>query len=83
MERVSLEITKRGIGKTISKGLRRKAEVPGVLYGSGREPVTVAVNEKALEKAASTHVGLNVLLDLTLDGGENCWPASAIIRPIL
>ena len=70
MERVSLEITKREIGKSVSRGLRRQATVPGVLYGSGRQPMTVVVNEKALEKASSTHAGLNVLIDLNLEGGE-------------
>ncbi len=39
------------IGKSASRRLRRQGMVPAVVYGRGREPVAVAVEEAALRRA--------------------------------
>lgn len=67
MERVALEAVKRTGGKGRTNELRRKAMVPGVIYGKGYEPVMVSVDEKSLEMAVRTKAGMNVLFDLTID----------------
>lgn len=68
MERVTLDVVKRD--NSNPKQFRRNAMVPGILYGKGYTPTLVAVNEKALEAAVSTHAGINVLLDLTVEGKD-------------
>ena len=42
--------------------------VPGVVYGLGKDPVTVAVEWPALRKALTTEAGVNALLTLDVDG---------------
>ncbi len=70
MERVEINATKRNEGKGGSKKLRNEGMIPGVLYGKGYKNVNLAVNAKELEKAVSTHAGMNILVDLAIDGGE-------------
>jgi len=70
MERVTLEATKREIGKSASSKVRRGGMIPAVVYGKKYEPVTVAVNERTLEQAVSTHSKMNVLIDLAIEGTE-------------
>ena len=70
MERMSLEAAKRKEGKGGASAARRNGMIPGVLYGKGYEPACVAVNEKLLEQAVSTQAGVNVLLDLKVEGAD-------------
>ena len=44
--------------------------VPGVVYGLGADPVAVTVEWRSLREALTTDAGLNVLLDLEIDGEE-------------
>jgi large subunit ribosomal protein L25 len=68
MERISLAATKREIGKGSARRSRVTGFIPGILYGKGQSPSPLTVNEKELETAVRTHAGLNVLLNLSLDG---------------
>lgn len=70
MERVTLEATKREIGKSASGRSRSGGMIPAVVYGKKYEPITVAVNERTLEKAVSTQSKMNVLIDLAIEGSE-------------
>ena len=54
-------------GKGISRQLRRKEFIPGVVYGKGIEPVPVTVSTKELSTAIAGEGGRNHLL--TLKGG--------------
>lgn len=62
--------TGRGIGTGPSKRLRVEGMVPGVVYGLGADPVAVTVEWRSLREALTTDAGLNVLLDLEVDGEE-------------
>ena len=62
--------TGRGIGTGPSKRLRVEGMVPGVVYGLGADPVAVTVEWRSLREALTTDAGLNVLLDLEIDGEE-------------
>lgn len=69
MERVTLTANLRdGLGKTGARRLRRSGQVPAVVYGQGRESQAVAVESKALKATLHTHAGLNVLIDLGVQG---------------
>lgn len=61
-------VKREGTGKGVARRLRATGHVPGVLYGRGMEPVAVEVDRRALITAFHTEAGMNVLLDLEIDG---------------
>lgn len=78
MERISLNAQKR---EKSTKGrirqLRLSGKVPAILYGKKQEPVMLIVDTKELEKATSTHAGLNALIELKIEGGA---PTTVLVR---
>ncbi len=69
MAEVRLQATKReGTGKGVARRARMEGKVPGVLYGRGMEPVALEVDRRELITAFHTEAGMNVLLDLEMDG---------------
>lgn len=56
-----------GTGKGVARRLRAGGRIPGVLYGRGREPLPIALDPRALERALRAG-GANTLLDLTVAG---------------
>jgi large subunit ribosomal protein L25 len=55
-------------GKGAARKLRAAGEVPAVVYGSGREPESLAVNARELEKLLSRISAENTLVELGLGG---------------
>jgi len=51
-----------------------------VIYGHGTDPVSVAVDGRALRSALTTDAGLNALLDLQVDGTSHLTVARDIQR---
>jgi large subunit ribosomal protein L25 len=69
MAEVKLQAEKREqTGKSGARKTRASGLVPGVLYGRGMESIAIAVERRALLTAFHTDAGLNVLLDLEVDG---------------
>lgn len=69
MAEVKLQAEKREqTGKSSARKTRASGLVPGVLYGRNMESVAIAVERRALLTALNTDAGLNVLLDLEVDG---------------
>ena len=63
MDRLKLEIAARdGRGKSATRKLRAQGRVPGIVYGSGVEPVAVTADSLALARIARG--GANALVDL-------------------
>ena len=60
--------TGRTPGSRAAGRMRAKGNVPGVVYGLGREPVSVAVPWLELRRALTTEAGLNALITLDIDG---------------
>ncbi len=60
--------TGRPTGSAASRRLRAADQIPGVLYGHGMQPVSVAVARRDLRLALSGPAGLNTVLDLSVDG---------------
>jgi large subunit ribosomal protein L25 len=60
--------TGRPIGTRSSRRLRAEGKVPAVVYGQGREPVAVTVDWRELRAALITDAGVNVLIDLEIEG---------------
>jgi len=69
MKKMDLEVQSRAeIGSRKSKRLRLSGLVPGIVYGKGKEAVSIAVNNKDLRKTLSTEAGRNVIINLVIKG---------------
>ncbi|MGH2736579.1 MAG: 50S ribosomal protein L25 [Actinomycetota bacterium] len=55
-------------GKGPARQARRDGKVPGTLYGHGKAPLSIQVDRRELITAFHTDAGMNVLLDLQIDG---------------
>ena len=60
--------TGRETGSPASRRLRAADQIPGVLYGQGMTPVSVAVARRDLRLALSGPAGFNTVLQLEVDG---------------
>lgn len=65
--------TGRATGSAASRRLRAEDKIPGVLYGHGMTPVSVAVGRRDLRLALSGPAGFNTVLSLDVDGAA--YPA--------
>ncbi len=69
MAEVKLKVDVRdGRGKGAARRARAAGKVPGVVYGRGMEPVPIEVDRREFLTALHTDAGMNVLLELQLDG---------------
>ena len=82
MADVSIALESRsGTGKSYNRKLRAKGRVPGVVYGSGKEPVSVSFDPKVLEaKLSQSHAGINTLFDL--EGDASVANRVAIVKDL-
>jgi large subunit ribosomal protein L25 len=72
VERVKLSVRERdGRGSADSRRLRRGGLIPGVLYGRGKNPHAICVEERELRRALTGDSGLHAILDVTLDGQKS------------
>jgi large subunit ribosomal protein L25 len=60
--------TGRTHGSAASRRLRNEDQIPGVLYGHGMDPVSIAVGRRDLRLALSGPAGFNTVLQLDVDG---------------
>ena len=68
-ERINLSVREReSRGSAESRRLRRTGEIPGVLYGRGKQPHAICVDERELRRALTGDSGLHAILDVTLEG---------------
>jgi large subunit ribosomal protein L25 len=68
-ERITLTVKERErLGSAESRRLRSQGWIPGVLYGRGKPPHAIAVEERELRRALTGPSGLHAVLDVVLDG---------------
>jgi large subunit ribosomal protein L25 len=66
---VKLKAVKREeTGKGPARRSRAAGKVPGVVYGHGMEPLAIEVDRREYVTALHTDAGMNVLLDIEIDG---------------
>lgn len=83
MEQVVLEVQERqATGKGPASRLRAQGLVPGIVYGRGLAPVTVAVPDRDLYDLLRTSGGSNVLVDLRIPGLTHETSVAAMIREV-
>ena len=69
--RVHIEVVERTDGGTSpSRRLRAKGKIPAVVYGGGREPVSVEVDPRPVEAVLESPRGWNTLIQLNVGGRE-------------
>lgn len=79
MSDTTIAITKREAASTrANQRLRKQDVIPGVLYGQGREPLSIQVERVTLRNAFSGDAGRNAILTLTIDGEKE--PVNAILK---
>ncbi len=71
MELTLRALAGRELGSRASRRLRRDGRVPAVVYGHNMEPVLVHVDHRELAAALSTEAGLNALIKVDVDGGDD------------
>lgn len=69
-----------GRGKGAARRLRSTGKVPATMYGRGADPMALVVDARALAQTLSTDAGLNVLIDLQVDGESHLTLAREIAR---
>lgn len=80
MEGVTLSAASRTeTGKGTARSLRRDGRIPAVIYGHGREPQSLSVDNKAIERLLERIGGETVLIDVAIDGDA---PVKAIVREV-
>jgi large subunit ribosomal protein L25 len=55
-------------GTRPARRLRGEGKIPGVVYGLGADPITLAVEWRELRAALVTEQGLNAIINLEIDG---------------
>ena len=59
------------VGKGAARATRRTGQVPAVIYGDNKEPVTISILEKDLVKAKSTHAFFTNVCDVDVEGKKH------------
>jgi large subunit ribosomal protein L25 len=67
-------------GSSEARRLRLAGKVPGVLYGHGIEPLSLAVGSRDLRAALTSDSGLNALISLDVDGQRHLAMARQLQR---
>jgi large subunit ribosomal protein L25 len=71
MAEVKLKAVKReSVGKGSARRARGSGKVPAILYGRGMDPVALEVDRREFVVALKTDAGMNVLLDIEVDGAN-------------
>jgi large subunit ribosomal protein L25 len=68
-ERIKLQVKEReSRGSADARRLRREGFIPGVLYGSGKQPHAICIPERDLRRVLTGQGGLHAILDVVLEG---------------
>jgi len=64
-------------GKNFNRQLRRSGKIPAVIYGPGKEPLSVAVDPKSIKNILYSESGHNTIFTVSVDGKEH---ANAMVK---
>ena len=79
MAMVSFSATARStIGKGAARSLRSRGQVPAVIYGHGRDPLSLSLNARDLDKMLGNIQAESTVIEVTVDGQT----AKTLIREI-
>ena len=72
-----------GTGKGAARSARREGLVPGVVYGGGKDPVSINVKHNVLLKSLKAGKFLATLINLRVDGEDNTVICRSVQRDIV
>ena len=79
-----VEATSReGSGKGAARAARRDAFVPGVVYGAGKDPVSINIKHNVLLKSLKAGKFLSTLINLKVDGEDNTVICRGVQRDVV
>jgi len=55
-------------GKNANRRLRKAGKIPGVIYGSGKQPIVVSVDPNAVRAILHSDTGRNTIFAVSVDG---------------
>jgi large subunit ribosomal protein L25 len=58
------------VGKNESRRLRKKGILPAILYGEKKDPVTLALDAKVVDRILHSKTGINTVFELALAGTD-------------
>jgi large subunit ribosomal protein L25 len=71
-ERMKLQVRERERrGSADARRLRKEGYIPGVLYGDGKQPHAICVEERELRRVLTGPSGLHAILDVVLEGQKS------------
>lgn len=70
-----------GTGKGAARKLRAAGRIPAVLYGRGRDALSLTVDPRALDRILRAS-GANTLLDLTVEGRPEMRDTVALVKEL-
>ncbi|HYV85205.1 MAG TPA: 50S ribosomal protein L25 [Patescibacteria group bacterium] len=71
MNDLVVDVAKREVcGKNVSRRLRRAGRIPAVLYGAGKEPISLTVDPRRLVEIIQSDSGANTIFQLNLAGTD-------------
>jgi large subunit ribosomal protein L25 len=59
-----------GRGKNEARRTRREGQIPAVIYGAFQDPVSVAIDPRAITRIIRSSTGYNTIFNLAIAGGE-------------
>ncbi len=79
-QKAQLDVSRRSAsGKGAARSLRRQGQLPGILYGRGRDTQPITVDAMALQRLLIRGGASSTLVDVSIDSGE---PVQALIRDL-
>lgn len=83
MKQIQLEASAREKSKkSMVKAERREKRIPGVMYGKGEISVPLSVSARDIQQAIHTSAGTNVLIKLSIQGGEQPRQETVMVKSI-
>ena len=76
-------VAREGVGKGAARQTRREGFVPGVIYGGGKEPQTIAVKFNVLLKELKAGRFLSKLINVKVDGKDNKVVCRGVQRDVV
>jgi len=71
LEQNTLEAQPREAGtKNQARRVRRDGKIPAVIYGAGKESLSISVDPRHVTRILNSETGHNTIFDLALNGGE-------------
>ena len=77
LEQNTLDAQPREAGsKNDARAVRRGGKIPAVVYGAGKDSVSISVDPRHVQRVLNSETGHNTIFDLAMSGGE---PTKAMI----